>query len=288
MNKLQNVWVIAESAAAEELVAGAAVLGENTAVVRCEGLETGSYVNSIPSIVKLVKEKEPELVLTEATKNGRLVAAAIAAAMGTSVLTDTSELKVENSAVVSKRMVYGGAAFKTEKVSEGTAVVCVGAGVFQADGTQAGETLTVNAETGACGITFVEKRAKQVQTVNLAAAKVVVGVGRGLEREENLSLARDLAAAIGGEVGCSRPVAEGEKWMPRETYIGVSGVMIKPELYIACGISGQVQHMAGVNQSRVIVAINKDKSAPIFKQCDYGIVGDLSAVLPALTKKFGQ
>ena len=204
MNKLQNVWVIAESAAAEELVAGAAVLGENTAVVRCEGLETGSYVNSIPSIVKLVKEKEPELVLTEATKNGRLVAAAIAAAMGTSVLTDTSELKVENSAVVSKRMVYGGAAFKTEKVSEGTAVVCVGAGVFQADGTQAGETLTVKAETG------------------------------------------------------------------------------------ACGISGQVQHMAGVNQSRVIVAINKDKSAPIFKQCDYGIVGDLSVVLPALTKKFGQ
>ena len=124
--------------------------------------------------------------------------------------------------------------------------------------------------------------------MNLAAAKVVVGVGRGLEREENLSLARDLAAAIGGEVGCSRPVAEGEKWMPRETYIGVSGVMIKPELYIACGISGQVQHMAGVNQSRVIVAINKDKSAPIFKQCDYGIVGDLSVVLPALTKKFGQ
>ena len=288
MNKLQNVWVIAESAAAEELVAGAAVLGENTAVVRCEGLETGSYVNSIPSIVKLVKEKEPELVLTEATKNGRLVAAAIAAAMGTSVLTDTSELKVENSAVVSKRMVSGGAAFKTEKVSEGTAVVCVGAAVFLAIVPQAGEARTERAETGACGITFVEKRAKQVQTVNLAAAKVVVGVGRGLEREENLSLARDLAAAIGGEVGCSRPVAEGEKWMPRETYIGVSGVMIKPELYIACGISGQVQHMAGVNQSRVIVAINKDKSAPIFKQCDYGIVGDLSAVLPALTKKFGQ
>jgi electron transfer flavoprotein alpha subunit len=83
-------------------------------------------------------------------------------------------------------------------------------------------------------------------------------------------------------------VAEEEKWMPKEAYIGVSGVMIKPELYIACGISGQVQHMTGVNQARIIIAVNKDSSAPIFEKCDYGIVGDLNTVLPALIQKLKQ
>ena len=93
-----------------------------------------------------------------------------------------------------------------------------------------------------------------------------------------------LAQKMGAELACSRPIAEGEKWMPKNRYPGVSGVVVKPEVYVACGISGQVQHMVGVNEARVIIAVNKDKNAPIFKHCDYGIVGDLNKVVPALTQ----
>jgi len=284
MSKLQNAWVIAESAAGiSTLSAGAVQLGEATALMHCENVATESWLSYIPAIVEKIKERKPEIVLVEATKNGRLTAAAIAAAMDTSVLTDATELKIEDGVVVSKRMVYGGAAFKTEKAS-GTAVACVGAGAFDADGSIATEVIAVKAASA--GIRFVENRPKETQSVNLAAAKVIVGVGRGFGKAENVQLAQELAAAVGGEVGCSRPVAEEEKWLPKEVYIGVSGAMIKPDVYIGCGISGQIQHMVGINQAKVIVAVNKDKNASIFKQCDYGIVGDLNTILPALTKKF--
>jgi electron transfer flavoprotein alpha subunit len=95
----------------------------------------------------------------------------------------------------------------------------------------------------------------------------------------------EFTALIKAELGCSRPLAEGVNWLPRERYIGVSGAIIKPEVYFAIGISGQVQHMVGVNQAKVIIAINKDKTAPIFQQCDYGVIGDLYKILPALQER---
>jgi len=300
MNKVQNVLVVAESISGiAELTAGAAALGENIELIyagnRSDAVnaETAYYLgdmrndtilNAITSIVSLVQRNKPSLVLVESTRNGRIISATIAAAIGTSVLTDPSEIKLEEEAVISIRMVYGGAAFKAEKGVGEVKVVCVGGGVFEAGQTRAAGTI-VDFDMGASDIRFVEKRAKEGKKVNLAAAKCVVGVGRGFGSEANLALARDLADAIGGEVGCSRPVAEEEKWMPKESYCGVSGVMIKPDVYIACGISGQVQHMSGVNQSKMILAINKDKSAPIFEKCDYGIVDDLKIVLPILTQK---
>ncbi len=118
--------------------------------------------------------------------------------------------------------------------------------------------------------------------VDLAAAGVVVAGGRGFAEEADLQLMRDVAAKLGGECGCSRPLAEGVDWMPREAYIGVSGMMLAPKVYLGIGISGQMQHMVGVNRAGTMFAVNKDKNAPIFKQCDYGLVGDLKDVLPKL------
>lgn len=301
MYKVKTVMVVAENQSGiAELTAGAALLGESTVLVYAGDkrgavnaetayymgeLREDSYISYIPAIISLVRNSRPQLILLESTGNGRLAAASIAASMKTSVLTDAVELKVEDGAVISKRLVYGGEAFKTEKGIGEAAVVCAGSGLFEAGRTQqAGRILELAAD--APGIRFVERRSKEGKSVNLSAARYVVGVGRGFGAEENLSLARALADAIGGEVGCSRPVAEEEKWMPKEAYLGVSGVMIKPEVYIACGISGQVQHMTGVSQARTIIAVNRDKNAPIFEKCDYGIVGDLNTVLPALTKKF--
>jgi electron transfer flavoprotein alpha subunit len=112
----------------------------------------------------------------------------------------------------------------------------------------------------------------------------VVGVGRGFAAEADLDLARTLAVKLGAELACSRPIAEGVDWMPAERYLGVSGATIKPDLYLAVGISGQVQHLVGVNGAKVIVAVNKDKNAPIFASADFGVVGDLYQVLPELAK----
>lgn len=300
MEKLQYVLVVAESVSGiSELTAGAASLGEKTELMYAGdrenalnaetayyfgNTENNSFISFIPAIISFVKQNKPQLVLTEATKNGRLTAAVIAASMETSALTDSMEISINEGSVISKRMVYGGAAIKTEKSVAEVSVACVGGGMFEA-GSPAKAGKIVDIEGHVAGMRFVEKRTKEIKSVNIAAAKRVVGVGRGFGGEENIVLARELAQAIGAEVGCSRPVAEEEKWLPKEVYCGISGVMIKPEIYIACGISGQVQHMSGVNQSKVIVAINKDKSAPIFEKCDYGIVGDLKTILPALTKK---
>ncbi|MBQ9003071.1 MAG: electron transfer flavoprotein subunit alpha/FixB family protein, partial [Eggerthellaceae bacterium] len=111
----------------------------------------------------------------------------------------------------------------------------------------------------------------------------IVAAGRGFAEEADLGLARDFADKLGAGLGCSRPLAEGVNWMPTETYIGVSGLMLSPKVYVGVGISGQMQHMVGVKSAGTVFAINKDKNAPIFKQCDYGLVGDLKTILPALT-----
>ena len=110
----------------------------------------------------------------------------------------------------------------------------------------------------------------------------VVCVGRGLDKQEDIDLARQLAQVLGGEVGCSRPIAEELQWLPEEVYIGISGKKVKPALYLGIGVSGQVQHITGIRDSKVIFAVNKDENAPIFEAADYGIVGDLYSVVPML------
>lgn len=118
---------------------------------------------------------------------------------------------------------------------------------------------------------------------NLAAARRIVAAGRGFKAEEDLQIARDLAAALGAELACSRPLAEGTAWLSKDRYVGVSGMHVAPDLYLAAGISGQVQHTSGMSDSKVVVAVNSDANAPIFEVADYGIVGDLYDVLPAIT-----
>jgi electron transfer flavoprotein alpha subunit len=119
--------------------------------------------------------------------------------------------------------------------------------------------------------------------VDLSTAPVIVSVGRGIKDPENIPLAEKLAKALGGELGASRPICD-SGWLPLERQIGSSGQTVSPKLYVALGISGAIQHVVGMKGSRTIVAINKDRSAPIFEIADYGIVGDLFEVVPALTE----
>jgi electron transfer flavoprotein alpha subunit len=134
-------------------------------------------------------------------------------------------------------------------------------------------------------VTCVEPKDVVTEGHDLASAARVIGVGRGLRSEEDLALVDDLARVLGAEVACSRPVAEDLGWLPKDRYLGVSGRRIAPRLYLALGISGQLQHMIGVREAGTIVAINTDPMAPMIEDSDFSIIGDLKAVVPALIRE---
>ena len=131
----------------------------------------------------------------------------------------------------------------------------------------------------------IGRKGKDRETKDITEAKVIVCVGRGFEKKEDLSLARDLAEALGGDLACTRPISEEMHWLPEGLCIGLSGVQVKPQLYIGLGVSGQIQHVTGINNSRVICAINRDENAPILSVSNLGIVGDIYEVTPKLIKK---
>lgn len=298
MEKFKNVFVVSQESSVAELTSGAKTLGENVtlfytgardAAVNADNAyhictEKDSFISYIPAIIDAVNYVKPELILADCSKNGKLAAACISASFGTAVQSDVSEVSIVDDAVQTKRMAYGGSAIQTE-VSTDVSILCVSAGTFNA---AEATTATTNIETLAskpdARISFVDRKEKAEVKVDLASAKTVVGIGRGLAEESDLALCRDFAKQLGAELACSRPVSEEKKWLPSACYVGVSGAMIKPDVYFAIGISGQVQHTVGVTGARTIIAVNKNESAPIFKCCDYGIVGDLRKIVPTLNK----
>ncbi len=297
MGKLKNVLVIASGSSIAELTCGAAQLGETVTLIyygerdSAVNADRAIYIENIHGedsivmfaggIADIALGAAPDLVIMDSSKNSRLIAAYIAAKSGAPVISGVSDIELDGDHVLAKRMVYGGAAIKTSKLV-GMSVVCVSHGVFSA-----GETSPVNdisdvsAEPGR-GVEMLGREAAQSTQVNLDAAKKVVGVGRGVPDEAALEMCRALAEKLGAEIGCTRPICEERRWMEKERYIGVSGVTVQPDYYIALGISGQVQHTVGINKSGVIIAVDKNESSLIFKNCDYGIVGDLAKVVPGL------
>ena len=163
------------------------------------------------------------------------------------------------------------------------AIYTVGAGAFEgAEASGANAVEDVAWVAPATPVKLVSSKPIEKSGVDLNKADVVVAAGRGFAEESELDLARALCDKLGAGLACSRPLTEGVNWLPTELYVGVSGLMLSPKAYVACGISGQMQHMVGCNRAGTMFAINKDKNAPVFKQCDYGLVGDLKDVLPKL------
>lgn len=228
----------------------------------------------------LVDKEKPKFMLFEPTKRCKLIAGRLAAMIGVSVMTDVLELTREGEA---KRMVYGGLAICWEKATTSTIIVMVKPGVLEGSPEAAigiGKVENFDFVEPKIKVKVIDRIQKSKTPNALPCAKHVVGVGLGIAKTEGLAMARRLAEVIDGEVGCTRPVVEIKKLMAKETYIGISGLSLVPEVYLALGISGQVQHMIGINRAKVIIAINKDKNAPIFEQADYGIVGDVYKIVP--------
>lgn len=293
MSKIQTVWVYADAAERyADLIAGARRFGAVVnAVVPCEscaaelracgpaavynlGLAEGEAIENYAETIASLAQGEGNLFLFDATRRSKALAAGVAAKRGAGLVNDALSLEA-GDAVKATFRTYGGLAAAAVRIVSADAVVTVGAGVFEPEPADASADIPVIA---------VEKVAPAAASVDLTKAKRVIGIGRGIAKQEDIAMIEAFAKSIGAEIGCSRPIAEGEHWMERERYIGVSGTQLKADIYIALGISGQIQHMVGAADCGVILAVNKDKNAPIFKDADAGIVGDLYKIVPELTR----
>lgn len=252
---------------------------------KAEGAIAESYTGAIE---QAIKREEPQLLLMSGSTRDRCIAAKLAVRLDAGVITDASGLTVtEEGRLQARRNVYGGAAEAVLEGEHALTIVLVPDGLFEEqEAVQSGVLEEAAAEPEDMGVSLISVAAKQEETVNIVAAKRVIGVGRGLGSQENLAAVEALGAKLGAELGCTRPIAEEEHWLARNRYIGVSGISVRPNLYMALGVSGQVQHMVGVTDAKLIVAINKDAKAPIFQNCDIGLVADMNKVLPRLTELF--
>lgn len=256
-------------------------------LVYCPVSDEGAPEDYAKAIAEEIKKVPGAFVVLHNSIRGRCLAGKLGVLLDTAVITTVGELAPEGDTLVCRRAVYGGTAQSSEVFTTPYAVITMNSGVFGDEFAALPPTADIAEISGAPSGTLkrLARNKKSEGTTNLAAAKRIVDVGRGLAKEEDLEMCRRLASVLEAEVGCSRPVAENNKWMPKACYIGITGVQVKPDLCFVVGVSGQVQHIAGINKSKFIVAVNKDKEAPIFKNADFGIVGDMYKVLPALIEK---
>lgn len=246
-----------------------------------------NVLNFKHNLVRLIKEEEPDIILIGATHFGKTLAPRVAAALKTGLTADCIDLQLDEKCdLVQIRPAFTGNILahiktRTKPVMSTIRYKVMNAGMR--DLGRKGEIIEKHAEAPKDrGVNFIGRESSK--KLNIADAEIIVSGGRGLGSAEGFKLLKELADLLGGVVGSSRtPVDEG--WISKEHQVGFSGNTVKPRLYIACGISGSPQHLAGMKDSGMIIAINTDPSAPIFKVADYGIVGDLYQTIPLLIKE---
>jgi electron transfer flavoprotein alpha subunit len=238
------------------------------------------------AVAKAAEETQPDVVLIPFTAMGKDLAPRVAARLGAGLVSDCVALQVKDGRLVARRPMYAGKAFATVEWSGGgVQVASLRPNVFAvgpADAGRQAEVVSASVDTAA------RARATAVHAtaggkIELTEAQIIVSGGRGLKGPEHFHLVESLAAALRAAVGASRAVVDAG-WVDHQMQVGQTGKTVSPSLYVACGISGAIQHLAGMSSSKFIVAINKDADAPIFKVADYGILGDVFEVLPKLTE----
>jgi len=226
-------------------------------------------------------------IVFAASATGKDLAPRVAAKLGVAVAADLTDLAADGAGVVITRPVYAGKALLKVKVASQPAVLSLRPNVFTpVERPKAGAAETVAVTVPAGRVVVREIKAAPAGTLDVAEAQVIISGGRGLKEPANFKVLEELARAFGGQaaVGASRAVVDAG-WRAHADQVGQTGKTVSPSLYIAVGISGAIQHLAGMRTSKVIVAINKDKDAPIFKVADYGVVGDLFEIVPKLTEE---
>ncbi|MEN6566305.1 MAG: electron transfer flavoprotein subunit alpha/FixB family protein [Veillonellales bacterium] len=275
----QALGVIAISG--EEIHAFIAAGADKVYVLQGENSWPESYAGAVADIIS----KEAACVLLiGGTLRGKDVAAKVAAKLKTGLVTDALTVKYANNRIETTRLVYGGLAVRTEAVSLPALVTIPPRTYAEAEpaADRQGEISTIDAANKDTRLEIRNVCPIVREAVDISTAQRIVCVGRGLGKKEDLAAVEKLVEAIGAEIGCTRGLSEDYHWLPNERYIGISGQKVKPELYISLGVSGQVQHVVGMRDSKIIVAVDTNEKAPIFAAADYGIVGDLYEVLPLL------
>jgi electron transfer flavoprotein alpha subunit len=231
----------------------------------------------------LAVDYRPSILLIGSTRDGRPLAARLATRLNTGCVPDCFKLSVDGTErMIGERMTYGGNAVATATFKSKPQIATVPARAFDkpTPADRKGQIIKVDAKVETPRVEVVERKPFERSSVRVEEAEYLVCCGRGLERKDDVKVLQELAEVLGGQVGCSRPLVEDRKWFSE--WIGLSGHKVRPKLYMACGISGVIQHVAGIRDSKVIVAVNKDPEAPIFEIADYGVVGNLYEILPAL------
>ena len=289
-------------ALARELGLGlsAAVLGEGAGATASELAAAGAdaiYVSEdvvfagwpadavAAALAQIAAQCGATVVLLGSTRRGKETAPRLAQKLGAACVTDVNSIGVEGGDVIAGRYAFGGATVAREKLLTDVKVFAVMPKTFSAEGAEPGagtvQTAAVDVSTG---VNVVDRRPKVGDCVNLDAAPRIVGVGRGFDKRDDLPLGEQLAEALGAVVGCTKSLADFE-WLGEDRIIGLSGAKTAPDLYLGVGVSGQIQHTVGISGAKLIAAVNKDKEAPIFTLADYGLVGDLYEVVPALVER---
>ncbi|MDE3198573.1 MAG: electron transfer flavoprotein subunit alpha/FixB family protein [Acidobacteriota bacterium] len=238
------------------------------------------------ALKQVIEKHRPEYVLFPHTYQVRDFAPKLATSFGRVLVSDVVSHRVENGALILVRQLFQGKInVDVQFAGAGPCFASIQAGAFRAGALQAGsapvEKFTPDLSASQIRTKPLELFRESDRAVDLSAAEIIVSVGRGIREAENIPVVQQLADALHAELAASRPICD-NGWLPMERQVGSSGQTVAPKMYVAVGISGAIQHLVGMKGSKTIVAINKDPEAPIFEVADYGIVGDLFQVVPAL------
>jgi electron transfer flavoprotein alpha subunit len=244
---------------------------------------------SVIALEQAIKQAAPDYVVFPHTYQVRDFAPALATRFGQVLISDV--IAIHEGPVFVRQLLQGklNADYRPTAAAspEAPCFISVQAGTFSSDSVESGQAEIVAVEISLTPEQIRNKPGERfresAQTVDLSAAPLIVSVGRGIKEEENIAIVQELADALGAELAASRPICD-NGWLPMERQVGSSGQTVAPKLYLAVGISGAIQHLVGMKGAKTIIAINKDENAPIFEIADYGVVGDLFEVVPALTK----
>ncbi len=243
----------------------------------------------VQALKQLADSVDPTHVLAPNSVNGLDYVPALAQRLDYPLVTDAVGFDVDDGLTVTREL-YGGKTEGTVEVADDRAALTIRGGEWPAaDGTGEAEISAFDADIDESAVRSTVNGFQEVGAgdVDITDADVLVSVGRGIDEEDNLDIIHDLADALGATISASRPIVDND-WLPKDRQVGQSGKVVSPDVYIAIGISGAVQHVAGMKGSETIIAINDDPSAPIFDIADYGIVDDLFDVVPALTEEFSD
>ncbi len=246
-------------------------------------LDAETYANVL---FEISKETGPDVILLRSSRLGKETAGRVAQKLQAGCITDAIGLETRGSDLVVNRYALGGNTVSSEIIKSSKKVISFMPRTFEAQKAPTqGKVVKLDLKIPKTRVELVEQRKKTGESVDIESAETLLCVGKGIANKDDLAIVKELASLLGGELGCTRALSSDYHWISEDRMVGISGKRCKPKLHVSIGVSGQIQHTVGIMGSKLIVAINKDKEAPIFKIADYGIVGDLYQIVPKLVEK---